>query len=337
MKKLIVFILMMYYCGLVKAQDPQYSQYYANSLYLSPGFAGAEQKTRGIFATRYQWPSLDASFITYTASFDHYFSQYNSGVGVIFNSDVATAAKLKTTEAGVQYAFQANLSKKLVFRPGIQLSYVSRSINYNKLTFGTQYTDNGFNGGSSGENFNQNTISYADISSGGVLYSDSYWLGVSAHHLNRPNQSFINGESRLPTKFSFFGGVKFSFTPAWRKRYKDSDEEKSLSPTFLYKMQGKSDQLDVGLYGRYNKAIAGMWYRGLPVKVYKPEKSNHDALVFLVGFVHNGLNIGYSYDLTISKLTHASGGSHEISIVYSVKTNHKKKKKIMKMLPCPKF
>jgi hypothetical protein len=81
--------------------------------------------------------------------------------------------------------------------------------------------------------------------------------------------------------------------------------------------------------------MVGMWYRGIPVKVYKPERTNNDALIFLVGIVHKGISIGYSYDLTISKLTAASGGSHEVTVTYRVK--NKKKKRILKRLPCPEF
>jgi type IX secretion system PorP/SprF family membrane protein len=335
MKRLIVFLIFLLSCISLQAQDPQYSQFYANSLYLSPAFAGAEQNTRAFCVSRYQWPSLDASFLTYTASSDHYFDKYNSGVGIIVNSDVATAANLRTTEAGIMYAYQAQLSKKIVFRPALQISYVSRTIDYGKLTFGAQYNDNGFAGGSTNENLTNNKKSYADISSGGLIYSEKFWLGFSADHMNRPNQSFINEESNLPTKISVFAGMKFLFTPAWRKRYINPDEEKSISPTILYKMQGKSDQLDVGLYGRYNKLIGGMWYRGIPVKVYKPERTNNDALIFLVGIIHKGINIAYSYDLTISRLTVASGGSHELSVTYSIKK--KKRKKIIKRLPCPVF
>ncbi len=335
MKRLIFFLLIIGSWIPAFAQDPQYSQFYANALYLSPAFAGAEQNTRAIGAVRYQWPSLEASFYSSTASFDHYFDQYRSGIGVILHSDVASAAKLKTTEAGIQYSYQAALSKKLVFRPALQISYATKSIDYSKLSFGAQYTDNGYTGGSSNESLYNNKVSYVDISSGGLLYSEKAWTGFSLHHMNRPNQSFLNDESRLPTKFSFFGGMKFTFHKAWRKRYINPEEEKSLSPTFLYKMQGKSDQLDIGLYGRYNKAVVGLWYRGLPVKVYSPERTNHDALIFLVGFIHHGFNVGYSYDLTLSKLTLASGGSHELTLVYSIK--HKKKRKILKMLPCPKF
>ncbi len=328
------FVLFCSICS-AYAQDPQYSQAYANALYLSPAFAGAEENTRGIFATRYQWPALDASFISNTISVDHYIDRYKSGVGFIASSDLSTAAKLRSTEAGLIYAFQAELSPKLVFRPALQLSYVNRSINFNSLTFGSQYDNNGYTGGASNEVSNIPTVSYLDVSSGGVLYSENFWVGVSLNHLNTPEQSFIKGQSALAVKTSFFGGYTFSFTPEWRKRHVNPDEEKSITPTFLYKMQGKSDQLDIGLYGRYNALIVGFWYRGIPVKVFKPEKMNNDALIFLIGFVHKELAVGYSYDYTISKLTRASGGAHELTVSYRLKT--KKSKRISRRVVCPQF
>ena len=317
------------------AQDPQYSQYYGNALYLSPAFAGAEENSRAIFATRYQWPGLDASTVSNTFSADHYFSHYKSGVGLIATSDVFTASKLQSSEIGIIYAYQTNVTKKIVFRPALQLSYVNRSIDFSKLTFGSQYNDDGFQGGNSNEPFNSGKISYADISTGGLLYTKNYWVGLSVHHLNTPNQSFIKDESRLPMKASFFAGYKFSFTPEWRKKHINPNEDKSITPTFMYKMQGKSDQLDIGLYGRYNALVVGIWYRGIPVKVYAPESTNNDALVFLIGFVYEGFSAGYSYDYTISKLTSRSGGAHELTLSYAFTT--KKKKYIQKRPLCPKF
>jgi type IX secretion system PorP/SprF family membrane protein len=304
-------------------------------LYLSPAFAGSEENTRAIVTSRYQWPGLDASYLYNTVSFDHYFSNYKSGIGIIANTDFSTASKLKSNNAGIIYSYQADISKHTVFRPALQISYVNRSLDFNQLSFGSQYDDNGFKGGATNEQFTTDNISYADISTGGLLYSKNYWIGFSAHHLNRPNESFMKGESRLPTKTSIFGGYKFSFTPEWRKKHVNPYEEKSISPTFLYKIQGKSDQFDIGLYGRYNTLVVGMWYRGIPVKLYKPEKTNHDAIIFLIGIIHKGFQLGYSFDYTISKLTSRSGGSHEISLSYGFKT--KTKKKIQKRPACPKF
>jgi hypothetical protein len=61
-------------------------------------------------------------------------------------------------------------------------------------------------------------------------------------------------------------------------------------------------------------------------------------MVLIVGVKANDLKIGYSYDITISKLARNSGGAHEISIIYEVANNSKKKKRKRYFLaPCPKF
>ena len=50
------------------------------------------------------------------------------------------------------------------------------------------------------------------------------------------------------------------------------------------------------------------------------------------------LNIGYSYDITISKLGPGSGGSHEFSLVYSWPVrNPRKPPKDKMVIPCPDF
>ncbi|WP_037573716.1 PorP/SprF family type IX secretion system membrane protein [Sporocytophaga myxococcoides] len=335
MKQLILNIILILCLTKVSAQDLQYSQFYANALYLSPSFAGSEGNSRGILASRYQWPGLEAAYFTTTASVDHYFHEYRSGVALIATSDLSMASKLKSKAAGIIYCYQMNLNKKIVFRPSIQFSYVTRSIDFDKLTFGSQYNDDGFQGGATRETLNSATISYATIAAGGLIYTEDYWIGITGNNLNTPNQSFMDGKSSLPAKVSFFGGYKFRKGSLLQNINADPNEEKSLTPTFLYKMQGKSDQLDIGLYGRYNILIAGFWYRGIPVKLYKPERSNNDALVFLVGLARNGFKIGYSYDYTISRLALYSGGSHELTL--SIGQKKAKKTKIRKKLPCPSF
>ncbi|WMJ73336.1 type IX secretion system membrane protein PorP/SprF [Cytophagaceae bacterium ABcell3] len=322
----------------LQAQVPQYSQYYANALFLSPSFAGADYSTRGIMAARYQWPGLHASYISNTVSVDHYIPEYNSGVGLIINSDIITPANLRTTDVGIAYSYEIGITKNIVFRPGLQMSYVHRRIDFNRLTFGSQYTDNGFIGGSSSEDPNNPAIAYLDFASGGVIMSETFWAGISVHHMNRPNQTFINGESRLPAKFSVFGGYKFMLTPDWKRRYVNPDEEVSISPTFMYKSQGKSDQLDIGVYARYNTFITGLWYRGIPVKVYSPDRTNYEAIVVLVGYIYNNLQVGYSYDFTTSKLSMATWGSHELTLSYRIaKSKKKKQRPIQKRPACPKF
>ena len=63
---------------------------------------------------------------------------------------------------------------------------------------------------------------------------------------------------------------------------------------------------------------------------------NQDALVWLLGFKHDFFSLGYSYDLTISKLGPGTAGSHELSMSYEF-DNPKRRKKKVSPIPCPKF
>ena len=46
------------------AQDPQFTQFYANPLYLNPAFAGTVRCPRAVLNYRNQWPALTGTFVT---------------------------------------------------------------------------------------------------------------------------------------------------------------------------------------------------------------------------------------------------------------------------------
>ncbi|MFZ9504391.1 MAG: PorP/SprF family type IX secretion system membrane protein, partial [Cyclobacteriaceae bacterium] len=186
------------------SQDPQYSQFYAAPLYLNPAFAGSSQQGRLGLNYRNQWPSIDANFTTFSAFADFYLEDYNSGFGAIMTRDLANALGLQNTTFGLQYAYQLQLTKKISFRPGVQVAVNSRSLNYSKLIFGDQIDPvTGSIRPGTGENLSTGpTVIYPDLSFGGLFYSARGWLGVAGSHLTRPNQSLTGSEVRLPTKLS---------------------------------------------------------------------------------------------------------------------------------------
>ncbi|UII20231.1 PorP/SprF family type IX secretion system membrane protein [Fulvivirga ligni] len=345
-KSLLFFCLLLLAAPLVvKAQDPQFSQFYAAPLYLNPAFAGSNQQMRVGLNYRNQWPAIEANFQTYSAYVDGFIESKNSGVGMLLMRDQVMGTN--STMVGLQYAYQLYLTEWLTFRPGFQAAFYNRNINFSDLTFANQFDPNtGLpTGVDSGEDFGDAGKSFIDLSAGGMLYTKNMFLGLAAHHLNTPNQSFSeDGDPKeLPIKYSFHGGVKIPFKSGTiGSGVYSRPQERSLTPTFQYKKQGEFDQLDMGLYLTLEPILIGTWYRGLPFKSIEGF-SNNESIVLLVGFTKKGgngeiLNIGYSYDYTISKLGAGSGGAHELSISYSWSTRDPRKppRNVMQ-IPCPDF
>lgn len=328
----------------LQAQDPQFSQFYSAPLYLNPGFAGSTQQGRAGANYRNQWPAIEnATFVTMSAYVDYFFDDYNSGVGLLVMGDRQGHGRLRSNSVALQYAYQIPLTEELTLRPGIEVGYVLRDIDYTRFVFGDQYDPTSPNSGSglptSGEVAGTDMVHYADIGFGGVLYSSNFWVGAAAHHLTEPDQAFYEGgQSKLPRKLSAHVGYRFKLKPITSKRgYKLTVRERSITPSVLYKNQGGFDQLDAGLYYTHEPLVLGVWYRGLPVKSLEGINNNESA-IFLVGFTQNNLNIGYSFDYTISKLGIDSGGAHEVSISYEFSlADPRKPPKNIRRIPCPKF
>lgn len=347
MYKVLVFacVLMLFIEGSVTAQDPQFSQFYAAPLYLNPALTGSTGQARAGINYRNQWPAIDANFTTFSAYFDYFIEDKNSGVGMIFTHDTEGLAGLHSTSIGLQYSYELFITKNLGFRPGAQVALFNRDINFNKLTFGDQFNPvtGDFLDQPSAEQFNTNfSKTFVDLSLGGVFFTKVAYLGIAAFHLTQPNQSIIDEDSPLPIKLSVHGGFKFYMKPgAVGSGIYTREAERSIGPAFQYRHQGDFDQMDLGLYYTVEPLVLGLWYRGVPFKNVNGFVNN-ESLVFLLGFTRIGakeaLNIGYSFDYTISELTAGSGGAHEFSLVYTwPMRNPRKPPKDKLVIPCPDF
>lgn len=312
------------------AQDPQFSQFYAASLYLNPAFAGNTLQGRFTLNYRNQWPSIPKGFISYAFSYDHNLRDLNSGLGLLVLHDKAGSGGLRFTSIGGLYSYNAQLSRKQAIRAGLRFSYVARDYDLTRLVFADQIAR-----GSSTtieSNLGEGT-SYIDLGAGMVFYSKNYWAGLAFDHLNKPNESLTGTTTELPIKTSLHAGYNIPV-----KRDIKYEVESSVTIAVNYKAQQKWDQLDIGTYYNHNALVIGMWYRGIPLlKEYQPGYGNNDALIVLVGVQVGGMRIGYSYDITISKLANSTNGSHEISLRYEYPNPKKKRPRKNFVIPCAKF
>lgn len=326
-----LILLLSLTCLITEAQDPQFSQFYANPYTLGPSFAGTTNGGRASLMYRNQWPDLPKQFVSSIFSVDYFLPNYQSGAGIFFMKDQAGEGSLSTTSFGLQYNYLIDINRFLTFRPGLQVSKNQRAVDVSKLTFVDQLSFSG-NREVTSTNRVSEKIDYVDFSTSLLLMHPAFWVGFSINHLTTPNQSLFNeGQSTLPRKLKVYGGVK-KYNRSWKKRRKDEN----FSFAFLYKSQANYDQLDIGLYWNVDPFILGLWYRGLPGIKSTDGKINQDAVVILVGVHRNSYKIGYSYDATISRLISNTGGAHEITFSYLFNQDaQKSKKRKRRVVSCP--
>ena len=321
---------------LVTAQDPEFSQYYAAPLYLNPAFAGTTSDHRFIANYRNQWPNIAQGYVTSAFSYDYNLYNYNSGVGFMAVLDKAGTAGMKSNQFNFLYSYRLNVADKWVIASGLNFGYAFRSIDYSKLLFGDQLQfDSDGNAPSDDPSlYNLGMAHYFDFKAGMLAYNKTFWFGFAANHLNRPNRSLVNEESSLPIKVTVHGGVRI---PLYRGPFKN-DHQSVLSPSFVYKRQGNFDQIDLGVSLLYNPISIGLWYRGIPIQQNVKDNISQDAVVVILGFQFEKVEVSYSYDFTVSELGPISGGTHEVSLKYKlaiIKQSRVKKRE--KFIPCPTF
>jgi type IX secretion system PorP/SprF family membrane protein len=313
-----------------KAQDPEFSQFYANPLYLNPALAGANICPRIVLNYRNQWPGLAKSFVTYNASYDQYVNKIAGGVGIMVNMDNAGSGILKTTQASLMYAYNLRAGENLYFNLAVQGTFYQKALNWDQLQFGDQIDpQQGFVLPTSETPPDNSSVTFPDFAAGmafgwkGILHG-----GVAVHHLTQPDMAFYSAnENKLPMKITGHLGMNISLEGAGSAFSEQEESQFYIAPNLLYQQQGEFHQLNAGIYVIRLPIIVGGWFRH--------NFENADAFIALVGINYKNLRLGYSYDLTLSKLKSNTGGAHEISAAWQFDCIEKRRK--LRAIKCPDF
>ena len=327
--KRIIYLLVLSFIIITDSfgQDPTFSQFYANALYLSPSFAGATSEYRFALNYRNQWPAVPGVFHTYSISFDKALTNFNSGIGVLATYDVAGSGNLSTTNIGLIYSYDFNVNKEWHIRPGINFKFYYLGLDINKLIFNSQITGSGTSPSVTPPPFDN--VADVDFATSALVYNERTWAGFTLDHLLKPKTSFYGNDATVPVKFNFYGGAQILKKTRLRQKMQEV-----LSVALNFQKQGKFYQSDLGLYYYKDPLIFGIWYRGIPFATSQVG----DAIIGLIGIKTSQLHIGYSYDFTISSLIGSTGGAHEISLVYEFNNlSLGQQKKRIRSIPCPEF
>ncbi len=299
----------------LEAQDPQFSQFYANPLYLNPAFTGTKGCGRLNLNFRDQWPQLSGQFITYSASYDQYASAVGGGLGLLVTSDNAGQGSLITNRVGAIYSYIQNLNRDYTFSFAMQADLEQKSVNSQNFMLGDRIDPKtGYNANLPGEVIPSTTISYPDFSTGAIIYSKYMQAGFAVHHLLEPKQNFLISTTPavLPRKYTAHIGVTI---PMWGERgAKARQMDSYISPQVIFQQQQDFRELNLGVFVKKGPISGGVWYR------------TRDAMIVSIALQTKQFRVGYSYDVTLSNLSTAAVGSHEIAVGYSFTCRQKTKK-----------
>lgn len=347
MKKLLLGILLTGGISMTgMAQDVHFSQYFSSPLTLNPAQTGLiETDWRASANFRSQWYTVSNNpYQSGTVSFDMPVMRNKLpegdalGIGVLGLYDKAGSGGLQNTTLGLSIAYHKALgvNKQHTLSLGVQGYLVQKSINFDKLVFGSQFDpSNPTNYLPSGEDFSNADLTYPDFNVG-VLYSgrlndrSTVYAGFSFYHLTRPEEKFLNGSSseglKINSRYSGYLGGSFQL-----------NENVVAYVSTMYEQQGPAWEYLIGgavgfvmnpghdEFTKNTVFYLGAWYRYA------------DAIAPYVGFEWSRMKIGFSYDVTLSsaQAMDKGQGAYELSLVYNgiiKRVTHKKYN-----FACPKF
>ncbi len=289
------------------AQDPEFSQFYANPLFMNPAFAGTSEFPRVVTNYRNQWPRSGSTFVTYSMSYDNYVKSMKGGLGFQFLYDRELNGVVNSADAAFFYSYHVKAGDETFFTLALQAGFIYKEFNTSGLIFpGMIDQATGDIIGYYPLPVESGNKIFPDFSFGMAGQNKDVYFGLALHHLTQPNQSIIEGDQvgRLPMKVTVNIGAKMHkfhrllFSRGF-----------TLSPNMIYQQQGSFKQLNFGLYMTEKWLTFGGWYRNnLSIRP--------DAAIAMIGITLPKFQMGYSYDFSLSNLSAYSFGSHEISLVF---------------------
>lgn len=306
MRKIFLICIAFLAFQTLMAQDAEYSQFYANPLYLNPGFTGTSDQTRISVNYRNQWPQQGSTYASYSVALDRYSEKLKGGIGFQAHNSHERNGIVEKTSLKLFYSHHLKFNPRFFFDLGLSAGLTYKSLDYQNLIFPdmiNQLTGERYVG--SGEIPENSNLLYPDFSVGFIGQYDSFYGGVAVDHLSQPDESVFIGDNRgkLPMKFTVHFGVK---SYRWHRGL--LSRRFTLSPNLIYQRQADFSQLNVGMYLLEKSFSGGIWYR--QTSGVQPE-----SLILMVGIMRPKFKVGYSYDHTLSKLSNYTYGAHEISLI----------------------
>lgn len=320
MKRIITAIMLLVTAGITKAQqDPAYSMYMFNGLFVNPAYAGSQEviSLTGIY--RHQWVGVQGAPRTANISMHMPFRRDQYAIGMVISND--KIGLYNTFSVTPSFAYRIKIKKsRLAFGLQTSLTYFFRNNGASDLP----------------ENPNDNVLQLntnlfvPNVGFGIYAYGRKYFVGVSAPHLMpsalRNKTGVVGYNAEVARVYNFYvltagyvvgkeeSIVKFrpSFLMKWQKGLPNNIPQIDFSAALLF-----IDRIWVGASLRTQ---GDAFTKNGKVMKFGPES----AIGFIQFKATPQLHFGYAYDATISNLRKVNSGSHEVMVGYDFSFDKKR-------------
>jgi len=305
----------------ITAQDIHFTMYDAMIVTTNPAATGVfNGEFRGVLNYRSQWGSIGNPYKTYSVMMDggllkNKWKSGYIGVGLGAYRDVAGETQFGTTKINLALSSVLYLDQNNTASVGFLTSWAQNSINNGNLRWDSQFDGQAYDPTApSLESFQFENASYLDFSAG-ALWSygkgtktlssfDNFNMqaGFSFFHVTRPSRQIEFGDlDKLYSRWAFHAESYIGlFNSKW-----------GIKPKMFVYMQGPAREITAAVMGRYmlkeESKYTGM-FKEMAVS-FGGYMRIGDAIAPSVEFEMSGLSIGVAYDMNISGLSAATGGS----------------------------
>ena len=342
MKKVIFFIALLFllYGPCASGQGLHFSQYYNAPLLLNPANTALLPVSDFQAGMNYrnQWATVPVPYNTFSAFIDGKVGgnrdneNHNNwlGVGLVFFSDKAGDGNLALSQVQGDMAYHLQLSRFTMISLGLSGAFVQRSVNYDNLTFDTQWDGMTFNQHlSNGEKAGIIKTNYYKVGSGlnfAWFPNESIYvkLGGGLDNINKPTESFYkNGTNTLDMRPT--GNLDVLVR---------TGNVLIVNPSVYYTTQSGASELVCGALFRVRMSGGGSTPSELILGAYD---RIGDAAIGVAGIKIGSVQFTASYDMTMSALSPYNGsyGALEFSLIYE--GPYHRNQGIKKTFMCPRF
>ncbi len=278
-------------------QDPSFSQYFFNPMYVNPGYAGSRDILSGTLVHRSQWIGMDGAPETQSLNLHSAIPYSKIGLGLQVNND--KLGPMKNTSVGMIFAYHLHLGPEARLAFGVSGSVSNLRIDYGKINVDDN-TD---------QSFTNNTASswVPDAGAGLYFYKNRFYAGLSAKNLIQSR--FKLQDATIANSAKFFRHYYLTAGVV-----KDLSDNFAIRPSILVKYVQAAPvvfDLNASIIFKQQLFLGAGFRTGKRIDI----KGMDNMLIASVEYdFKNRLRFGYSYDFYLSRTGNYNSGTHEIMI-----------------------